>query len=193
MLSLSKAKYAVIAIVLIVIVILGVLILRGRQRREEVQYQIDEASTLVNNVNRETEQISNSWEKIDSTLKTLKIKDVSDDTSSLQRAIEDSKEARNDIAEMREELNSIRQRHSNIQASLQELGRMEIPDWIRDYINLKSSMIEKDGERADVTETLLNDIDQYYQFSEQFFAGMIAQIEMEENSEEGINIFPNED
>ncbi len=189
----SKAKYAAIGVVLIILVIVGFMVLRARQRRGEVAYQTEQALELIKDINVKTADASSSWKKIQMTLQLLNIKDVPDDVSGYKRELEYSKIARDDIADMRDELDAIRADHESIGSSLRKLDDLSLPDWVDEYIMLKSSMIEKDGERADVTEKILDDLDLYYQFSETFMEGMIAQAQMEENLEGGAEAFEDED
>lgn len=189
----SKSKYVVIGIVLIVIVIVGLMVIRARQRRSEVAYQVDEALTIIKDINAKTVDISSSWKEIQITLQLLNVRDIPDDISGYKRELEYSKIARNDIADMRDELDAIRADHESIAASLRKLEDIPLPDWIDEYIMLKTTIIEKDGERADVTEELLDELNLYYQFSDAFLEGMIAQAQMEENLEDGAEAFEDED
>ena len=189
----SKVKYATIGIVLIILVIAGFVVFRARQRRSEVAYQTDEALALIKDVNVKTVDGSSSWKKIQMTLQLLNIKDVPDDISGYKRELEYSKIARSDISDMRGELDTIRANHGSIGASLRKLDEVPLPDWINEYVMLKSLMVEKDGERTDVTEKLLDDLGLYYQFSEIFMEGMIAQAQMEENLVGGVEAFEDED
>ena len=189
----SKSKYIVIGIVLIIIVLFGLMVFRARQRRAETAYQVDEALTIVKDINAKTVDASSSWKEIQITLQLLNVRDVPDDISGYKRELEYSKIARNDIVDMRNELDAIRANHESITTSLRKLEDIPLPDWIDEYIILKSMIIEKDDERADVTEELLDELNLYYQFSGAFLEGMIAQAQMEENLEDGVEACEDED
>lgn len=189
----SKSKYVVIGIVLIIIVIIGLMVFRARQRRSEVTYQVDEALTVIRDINAKTVDASSSWKEIQITLQLLTVRDVPDDISGYKRELEYSKIARSDITDMRDELDAIREDHESIATSLRKLEDIPLPDWIDEYIMLKSMMIEKDDERADVTEELLDELNLYYEFSDAFLEGMIAQAQMEENLEDGAEACEDED
>ena len=186
----SKWKYIGIALLLIII-ILGVLIVaRGRRDRLEVA---DDASQILSDLGDEIETIGRSWASIESDLKDLRPVDLTYETSSLNREIEYTKTARQTIADMKDELESIKDDHDDLSNALDDLGDLELRDWHFDYVDLHESILSKDNDRVAKTEELLGNLDSYYKFSEQFLEGLIANVEMEESLQNGIDEYLQED
>jgi len=185
----SKWKYFAISLLLI-IVIFGVLIAtRGRRSRVEV----DDASQILADLGDEIEAIGRSWASIESELKDLRPVDLTYETSSLNREIDYSKTARQNIADMKDELESIKDNHDDVSNALDDLGDLELLDWHYNYVDLHESILGKDNDRVAKTEELLENLDSYYAYSEQFLEGLIANVEMEENLQNGIDEYLEED
>jgi len=185
----NKWKYFTIALLLI-IVIFGVLIAtRGRRSRVEV----DDASQILADLGDEIEAIGRSWTSIESELKDLRPVDLTYETSNLNREIDYSKTARQNIADMKDELESIKDNHDDVSNALDDLGDLELLEWHYDYVDLHESILGKDNDRVAKTEELLENLDLYYAYSEQFLEGLIANVEMEESLQNGIDEYLEED
>jgi hypothetical protein len=90
---------------------------------------------------------------------------------------------------MKSNLESIKNQHDIAKKTLDEIKKLELPEWTYDYIELQNERTEKDEERVDKTNNILTNLDLYYAYSEEFYEGKIAELNMEKNLEEGINNF----
>ena len=159
--------------------------MRGRRDR----YEGDEASELLSDINDQLQSIGTLWTNIKSNLEDMKLLTVEDDVSEIRNQIDDAKAAREDINEMKSDLESIRNHQDMVKEKLEEMGQLELPEWIYDYIELQKERTEKDKERVEKTDNMLTKLDLYYAYSEEFDEAKIAEINMEQNLEEGINEF----
>jgi hypothetical protein len=182
--SMNK-KYVVIAAILIFLAVIGLLIMRGRRDR----YEIDDASKQLSEINDQLQSIGTLWTNIKSNLEDMKLLTVENDISEIRNQIDDAKVARENINEIKSDLESIRKDQGKINETLEEMEQLELPEWIYDYIELQKERNEKDQERVDITDNMLTKLDLYYTYSEEFYEAKIAEINMEENLEEGINKF----
>ena len=182
-------KYVVIAVILIFLVIIGLMIMRGRRDK----YEGDEASELLSELNDQLQSIGTLWANIKSNLEDMEILSVETDIPEIQKQIDKAKTAREDIREMKSDLESIRNQQEKSEKTLDKIQNLELPEWIYDYGELLSERTGKDKERADQTDNILTNLDLYYVYSEEFYKGKIAELNMEENLEDGINNFLEED
>ncbi len=180
-----KKKYIAIAAILLFIAIIGLMIIRGRRDR----YEVDDASELLSEINDQLQSIGRLWTNIRSNLEDMKILSVEYDLPEIRNQINNAKTAREDITEMKSDLQSIRNHQDKVKRTLGEMEKLELPEWTYDYIELQNERTEKDEERVDKTDDMLANLDLYYSYSEEFYEGKIAELNMEENLEEGINNF----
>jgi hypothetical protein len=182
--SMNK-KYVAIATILIFLVIIGLMIMRGRKDR----YEGDEASELLTEIKDQLQSIGTLWAKIKANLEDMEILSVENEIPELRNQIDNTKTAREDIKEMKSNLESIKNQHDKAKKTLDEIKKLELPEWTYDYIELQNERTEKDEERVDKTNNILTNLDLYYAYSEEFYEGKIAELNMEKNLEEGINNF----
>jgi len=180
-----KKKYLALVGILIFIAIIGLMIIRSRRDR----YKVDEASELLSEINDQLQSIGRLWTNIRSNLEDMKILSVEYDLPEIRNQINNAKNAREDITDMKSDLQSIRNHQDKIKKTLEEMEKLELPEWTYDYIELQNERTEKDEERVDKTDDILANLDLYYSYSEEFYEGKIAELNMEENLEEGINNF----
>jgi hypothetical protein len=174
-----------LAAILIFLVIIGLMIMKGRRDR----YEGDEASELLSEMNDQLQSIGKLWTTIKSSLEDMELLSVEDNIPEIRNQIDNAKKAREDIKEMKSDLESIRTQQDKTKKTLDEIKKLELPEWTYDYIELQNERTEKDEERVDKTDNILTNLDLYYAYSEEFYEGKIAEINMEENLEEGINNF----
>jgi hypothetical protein len=180
-----KKKYIAIAAILIFIAIIGLMIIRGRRDR----YEVDDASELLSEINDQLQSIGRLWTNIRSNLEDVKIISVEYDIPEIRNQINNAKTAREEITEMKSDLQSIRNHQDKVKKTLGEMGNLQLPEWTYDYIELQNERTEKDKERVDKTDNMLANLDLYYSYSEEFYEGKITELNMEANLEEGINNF----
>lgn len=178
-------KYVAIVAILIFLIIIGLMIMRGRKDR----YEGDEASELLSEIKDQLQSIGTLWANIKSNLEDMEILSVENEIPEIRNQIDKAKTAREDIKEMKSDLESIKTQQDKSQKTLEEIGKLELPEWIYDYIELLNERTEKDEERVDKTDNMLTNLDLYYVYSEEFYEGKIAELNMEKNMEEGINNF----
>lgn len=182
--------YVVIGVVLIILVVLGAFIVVGNRQR---QSQIDAAYQILTEIGQDTQALTSSWNKAKSEIETLGIVEITDDLSELNAAIVYSTDKRALLSDIKTELDSVSVYQSKIDASLQALQKLELPSWVNDYAGLMKSMLEKDRERLQKAQQLLDSADRYYAFSEPLAQGMLAQISMEQHLNDGSNKFEGKD
>ena len=180
-----KKKYIAIVAILIFLAIIGLMIIRGRRDR----YEGDEASELLSEMNDQLQSIGKLWTNIKSNLEDMKILSVEYDLPEIRNQIDNMKTAREDIKEMKSDLESIRNHNYKTKKTLEEMEELELPEWIYDYIELQNERIKKDEERVDKTDNILTNLNLYYEYSEKFYEAKTAELNMEENLEQGINNF----
>jgi hypothetical protein len=178
-------KYVVIASILIFLIIIGLMIMRSRRDR----YEGDEASGLLSEIKDQLQSIGTLWTNIKSSLEDMELLSVEDEIPEIRNQIDNAKTAREDIKEMKSDLESIRDQQDKVKNTLDEIKKLELPEWIYDYIDLQNERTEKDEERLGKTDNILTNLDLYYAYSEEFYEGKIAELNMEKNLEEGINSF----
>jgi len=178
-------KYVAIVAILIFLVIIGLMILKGRRDR----YEEDEASELLSEIKDQLQSISTLWTNIKSNLDDMEILSVEDEIPKIRNQIDNAKTAREDIKEMKSDLESIRNQQAKAKKTLGEIKKLELPEWTYDYIELQNERTENDEERVDKTDNILANLDLYYAYSEEFYEGKIAELNMEKKLEEGINDF----
>jgi hypothetical protein len=184
-----KKKYLAIVVILIFITIIGMMIIRSRKDR----YQVDEASELLSEINDQLQSISRLYANIKSNLENMPLLSVEYDIPEIRNQINNVNTAREDIAEIKSDLQSIRNHQDKIKKTLEEMEKLELPEWTYDYIELQNERTEKDEVRLDKIDEILANLGLYYSYSEEFYEGKIAEINVEENIEEGINNFLEED
>ena len=180
-----KKKYIAIAAILIFIAIIGLMIIRSRRDR----YEVDDASELLSEINDQLQSIGRLWTNIRSNLEDMKIISVEYDIPEIRNQINNAKTEREEITEMKSDLQSIRNHQDKVKKTLGEMGKLQLPEWTYDYIELQNERTEKDKERVDKTDNILANLDLYYSYSEEFYEGKIAELNMEVNLEEGIDNF----
>jgi len=178
-------KYVAIAAILIILAIIGLMIMRGKRDR----YEVDEASELLSEMNDQLQSIGTLWTNIKSSLEDMELLSVEDDIPEIRNQIDNAKNAREDIKEMKSDIESIRNQQDKAKKTLDKIKKLELPEWTYDYVDLQNERTEKDEERVDKTDNILTNLDLYYAYSEEFYEGKIAELNMEENLEEGINNF----
>ena len=175
-------KYVTVAAILIFLIIIGLMVMRGRKDR----YEVDEASELLSEINDQLQSIGTLWTNIKSSLEDMELLSVEDDIPAIRNQIDNAKTT---IKEMKSDLESIKNQQDKTKKTLEEIKKLELPEWTYDYLELLNERTGKDKERVDKTDNMLTNIDLYYAYSEEFYKGKIAELNMEENLEEGINNF----
>ncbi len=158
-----------------------------RSRRD--RYEGDEASGLLSEIKDQLRSIGTLWTNIKSVLDDMELLSFEDEIPEIRNQIDNAQQARDDIEEMKSDLESIRDQQDKVKKTLDEIKKLELPEWIYDYIDLQNERTEKDEERVDKTDNILTNLDLYYAYSEEFYEGKIAELNMEKNLEEGINSF----
>ena len=153
------------------------MIMRGRKDR----YEIDEASELLSEINDQLQSIGTLWTNIKSSLEDMELLSVEDDIPAIRNQIDNAKTAREDIKEMKSDLESIKNQQDKTKKTLEEIKKLELPEWTYDYLELLNERTGKDKERVDKTDNMLTNLDLYYAYSEEFYKGKIAELNMEEN------------
>lgn len=186
-----KKKYGAIAVILIFLVIIGLMIMKDRRER----YEDDEATEarvpteLLSEINNQRQSIGTLWTNIKSNLEDMEILNVENEIPEIRNQIDNAKRAREGIKEIKSDLESIRNHHYKAKETLEKIKKMELPEWIYDYIELKNERNEKDEDRIEKIDNILTNLDLYYAYSEEFYEGKIDELNMEKNLEEGINNF----
>ena len=99
-----KKKHIALAAIFIFLAIIALMIIRGRKGR----YEGDEASELLTEINDQLQSIGKLWTNIKSNLENMKILSVEYDIPEIRNQINNMKTAREDIKEMKSDLESIR-------------------------------------------------------------------------------------
>jgi hypothetical protein len=86
---------------------------------------------------------------------------------------------------MENALDSIRNHDDKAVTYLQELKDLKLPDWGYEYADLITSILEKDRQRVDKSQQMLDNVNTFYKFSEEFLAGLLVQMDMEEALKDG--------
>ena len=151
--------------------------LGGRQRRS----QIDAVSPILAQIGQDAQALETSWNKIKTQIDSLAILDMTDDPTSLSEAVRKSTDNQALLSGIRDELDSVSGYQSKIDSSLQDLKELELPSWSQEYVSLMQSMLAKDKERLGKTLQLVENADRFYEFSENFAKGMLANTAMDQN------------
>ena len=96
-------KYVAIVAILIFLLIIGLMVMRGRKDR----YEVDEASELLSEINDQLQSIGTLWTNIKSSLEDMELLSVEDDIPAIRNQIDNAKTTREDIKEMKSDLESI--------------------------------------------------------------------------------------
>jgi hypothetical protein len=180
-----EKKYVAIAAILIFLVIIGLMIMTGRRDG----YEGDKATKLLSEINDQRQSIGTLWSNIKSNLEDMEILSVENEIPKIRNQIDNTKRVREDIKEMKSNLESIRNHHYKAKETLEKIKKMELQEWIYDYIELQNERNEKGEERVEKINNILTNLDLYYEYSEEFYEGKIAELNMEKNLEEGMNNF----
>ena len=179
----SKSKGKLIAVGAIAVVLVVVLAFVGLTF---FGYETERANELVDMANTEIER-GNDFLVNNVSVKVGEFREVNFDVGENEVDSEISLVSgwKNDALQLKTTVGRVKDHFEKAKGHYEETEKLRLPQWYHDYIGLKAQALEKDLERMDKIEVLLNNYVLYYGFAESYLRGQDMLGDVEDDLDNG--------